>query len=166
MDTNQNHFLTGQAQGVTAQEKIDWIKSLQIRHMKFPPKMDNFYIDLGLFLIYFKRYKPGIRLALVDCEFLGLVEMDPVEMGVTLLAKFDLPELTQPIVAKGYLLTEIFGDELYNVLPGKGESINLEIEIPKTNVSQISSNEYSLTTMRGKYKEEFLPLRITRFLPS
>ena len=55
--------------------------------------------------------------------------MHPTDMGLTVLAKFDLPDPEVTIVAKGYLLTEVFGDKLYDLLPGKGESINLEIMI-------------------------------------
>ena len=165
MTTKQNTFVPSEAAGNTFEEKVDWIKSIQTRNMKFPPKQQNFYMDLGLYLVYYKRYKPEIPLVLVDCEFLGLVEMDPIEMGVTVLAKFDHPEVKEPVVTKGYLLTSIFGDSLYDLLPGKGESLNLEIVIPSNNFSQISEHEYKLSTMQGKYKEEFLPLRILQFLP-
>tara|TARA_B100000674_G_C37960236_1_gene971633 strand:- start:240 stop:737 length:498 start_codon:yes stop_codon:yes gene_type:complete len=151
--------------GKNLHEIIDWIKSVQVRGMKFPPKKSNYYVDLGLFLLYYKRYKPGVSLQLVDCEFLGLVEMHPTDMGITVLARFDLPGSDTPIVTKGYLLTEVFGDELYDILPGKGESINLEILIPKESLIEISSTEWQVSTIKGKYKEELLPLRILKFLP-
>jgi len=152
-------------EGKNLHEIIDWIKSVQVRGMKFPPKKSNYYVDLGLFLLYYKRYKPGVSLQLVDCEFLGLVEMHPTDMGITVLARFDLPDSDTPIVTKGYLLTEVFGDELYDILPGKGESINLEILIPKESLIEISSTEWQVSTIKGKYKEELLPLRILKFLP-
>ena len=152
-------------EGKNLHEIIDWIKSVQVRGMKFPPKKSNYYVDLGLFLLYYKRYKPGVSLQLVDCEFLGLVEMHPTDMGITVLARFDLPDSDTPIVTKGYLLTEVFGDELYDTLPGKGESINLEILIPKESLIEISSTEWQVSTIKGKYKEELLPLRILKFLP-
>ena len=143
-------------EGKHLHEIIDWIKSVQVRGMKFPPKKSNYYVDLGLFLLYYKRYKPGVSLQLVDCEFLGLVEMHPTDMGITVLARFDLPDSDTPIVTKGYLLTEVFGDDLYDILPGKGESINLEILIPKESLIEISSTEWQVSTIKGKYKEELL----------
>ena len=91
--------------------------------------------------------------------------MHPTDMGITVLARFDLPDSDTPIVTKGYLLTEVFGDELYDILPGKGESINLEILIPKESLIEISSTEWQVSTIKGKYKEELLPLRILKFLP-
>tara|TARA_Y100000589_G_scaffold330938_1_gene382289 strand:- start:5581 stop:6084 length:504 start_codon:yes stop_codon:yes gene_type:complete len=167
MSANDNNHSTISAapEGRNLHEIIDWIKSVQVVGMKFPPKKSNYYVDLGLFLLYYKRYKPGVSIQLVDCEFLGLVEMHPTDMGITVLARFDLPESEEPVVAKGYLLTEVFGDELYNTLPGKGESINLEILIPKESLTELSSTEWKVSTMKGKYKEQLLPLRIKRFLP-
>ena len=151
-------------EGDNVHEIVEWIKTMQVRGMKFPPKKNNYYVDLGLFLLYYKRYKPGVALQLVDCEFLGLVEMHPTDMGLTVLAKFDLPDPEVTIVSKGYLLTEVFGDKLYDLLPGKGESINLEIMIPPTSLKEVSDTEWQVSTMKGKYKEEFLPLRILNFL--
>ena len=164
MNKMNKSTLTSKPKGENVHEIVEWIKTMQVRGMKFPPKKNNYYVDLGLFLLYYKRYKPGIALQLVDCEFLGLVEMHPTDMGITVLAKFDLPDSDAPIVAKGYLLTEVFGDKLYDLLPGKGESINLEIIIPPASLVEISSTEWQVSTMKGKYKEEFLPLRILNFL--
>ena len=166
MTTRHDTLVPSEAEGDNFEEKVDWIKSIQTRNMKFPPKKQNFYMDLGLYLVYYKCFKPEIPLVLVDCEFLGLVEMDPIDMGVTVLAKFDHPEIKEPVITKGYLLTSLFGDSLYDLLPGKGESLNLEIVIPSSNFTQVSDNEYKLSTMQGKYKEEFIPLRILQFLPS
>jgi len=156
--------LTSKPEGENVHEIVDWIKTMQVRGMKFPPQKNNYYVDLGLFLLYYKRYKPNVALQLVDCEFLGLVEMHPTDMGITVLAKFDLSDSDTPIVAKGYLLTEVFGDKLYDLLPGKGEPINLEIIIPPESLVEISNTEWQVSTMKGKYKEEFLPLRILNFL--
>ena len=164
MNETNKSTLTITPQGENLNEIVEWIKTMQVRGMKFPPKKDNYYVDLGLFLLYYKRYKPGVALQLVDCEFLGMVEMNPIDMGLTVLAKFDLPESETPVIAKGYLLTEVFGDRLYDLLPGKGESINLEVIIPPASLVEISSTEWQVSTMKGKYKEEFLPLRILNFL--
>ena len=164
MNETNKSTLTITPQAENLNEIVEWIKTMQVRGMKFPPKKDNYYVDLGLFLLYYKRYKPGVALQLVDCEFLGLVEMHPIDMGLTVLAKFDLPESETPVIAKGYLLTEVFGDRLYDLLPGKGESINLEVIIPPASLVEISSTEWQVSTMKGKYKEEFLPLRILNFL--
>ena len=60
-------------EGDNVQEIVEWIKTMQVRGMKFPPKKIIIMLISGYFSFYYKRYKPGVALQLADCEFLGLV---------------------------------------------------------------------------------------------
>ena len=145
-------------------ELVRWIKSQQTRNMKFPPDPESFFLDLGLFLIYFKRIKPGVPIPLVNCEFLGLFEMDEVRMSMAVTAKFELPDSEETVVTKGYLFTDLFGDELYDSIPTKGDPMDLEVMIPEERVKLINDEELVISTVQGRYREEFLPLECLKIL--
>ena len=49
MNETNKSTLTITPQGENLNEIVEWIKTMQVRGMKFPPKKDNYYVDLGLF---------------------------------------------------------------------------------------------------------------------
>ncbi len=141
----------------TPTECLAAIRDRQIKNMPIPPESGTYLTDLGLFLVYFQSVKPNQEVILMDCEFLGLL---PREDALLLVAKarFELDEIPEPIVTKGCFFTELEGDALYDSIPAKGEPLNIRTSIPEHFFRENAKDDFSVRLLRGKYKEEFLPL--------
>lgn len=137
------------------------IKSTQTSGMKVPPKEDAFYTDLGLFLLNYKRFMPDQNIQLIDCLYLGLYPLNAEDIAMTIQVSFQLDGIEDPIITKGYLIPTDPMKQL-DAVPSKGDPINVEIEIPNTMVS-LEDNQVNVTLMKGRYKEQFLPLLLNDY---
>ncbi|MCO4782771.1 MAG: hypothetical protein KC646_10650 [Candidatus Cloacimonetes bacterium] len=142
-------------------ELVQSIKSTQTTAMKVPPKHENFFTDLGLFLLNYKRFLPGVNISLIDCVYFGLYPLNKEDIAMTIQVSFQVDGLEDPIITKGYLIPTDPMKQLDNV-PSKGDPINVEVEIPNTMVT-IDGDQVKVNLMKGRYKEQFLPLLLNEY---
>lgn len=142
-------------------ELVQSIKNTQIANMKVPPKLENFYTDLGLFLLNYKRFMPGQSIQLIDCIYLGLYPLNKEDIAMTVQVNFQIDGIDDPVITKGYLMPTDPMKQLDSP-PSKGDPINIEIEIPQTMVT-MDNDQVNVSLMKGRYKEQFLPLALNDF---
>ncbi|MCJ8346096.1 hypothetical protein MJH12_11190 [bacterium] len=137
------------------------IKDTQIKNMKVPPKHENFFADLGLFLLHYKRIAPGASIQLIDCQYYGLYPLNEDDIALTIQATFQVDGVDEPIATKGYLIPTNPMEQL-DAVPSKGDNIDVDIQIPDTLVS-IDGSHVAVTLKKGRYKEQFLPLLLNSY---
>ncbi|PCJ17452.1 MAG: hypothetical protein COB02_13600 [Candidatus Cloacimonadota bacterium] len=140
---------------------IQEIKATQIKNMKIPPKHQNFFTDLGLFLLHYKRFTPDTPIQLIDCEYFGLYPLDEEDIALTVKADFQIEGTETIISTKGYLIPTDPMKQLDSV-PSKGDKINIDIQIPSKLVT-IQENNITIALKKGRYKEQFLPLLLNDY---